>query len=308
MRRTSREGTPPKPSRPRVREAACENPAPVALSLPHTGDMHALTDPSLWLGLLTLTALEIVLGIDNIVFLSILANKLPPEDQATGRRLGLAMAFITRILLLLSISWLTRLTAPLFTISALSFLQVEAREISGRDLILIFGGLFLIGKATYEIHHKLDEPVDEQGSGPARRRPSLVAVVAQIAVVDIVFSLDSVITAVGMVNNIPVMIGANVIALVFMLGAAGPIAGFVERHPTIKMLALSFLVLIGMSLVAEGWGYHIPKGYIYSAMAFSVIVEMLNLKIRGNAPHPAGHPTEFSPLGYPGTPVESEKR
>lgn len=249
--------------------------------MPHTGDMHALTDPSLWLGLLTLTALEIVLGIDNIVFLSILANKLPPDDQATGRRLGLMMAFVTRILLLLSISWLTRLTAPLFTINALSFLQVEAREISGRDLILIFGGLFLIGKATYEIHHKLDEPVDEQGSGSARRRPSLVAVVAQIAVVDIVFSLDSVITAVGMVNNIPVMIGANVIALAFMLGAAGPIAGYVERHPTIKMLALSFLVLIGTNLVAEGFGQHIPKGYTYFAMFFSVAVEMLNLRSRG---------------------------
>ncbi len=253
----------------------------MALSLPHEPGMHALTDPSLWLGLLTLTALEIVLGIDNIVFLSILANKLPPDDRAMGRRLGLAMAFVTRILLLFSISWLARLTTPLFTIGGLSFIEVEAREISGRDLILIFGGLFLIGKATYEIHHKLDEPADDHTSGPPRRTPSLVAVVAQIAVVDIVFSLDSVITAVGMVNNIAVMVGANVIALAFMLGAAGPIAGFVERHATIKILALSFLVLIGTNLVAEGFGQHIPKGYTYFAMFFSVGVEMLNLRLRG---------------------------
>ncbi len=258
----------------------------VALTLPRTGRMNVLsgtvlTDPSLWLGLLTLTALEIVLGIDNIIFLSILAGKLPPEEQATGRRLGLAMAFVTRVLLLLSISWLARLTAPLFTLGALFFLEVEAREISGRDLILILGGLFLIGKATYEIHHKLDAAEDAHASGPARRTATLAATVAQIAVVDIVFSLDSVITAVGMVNNVAVMIGANVIALAFMLGASGPIAAFVERHPTIKMLALSFLVLIGTNLVAEGFGQHIPKGYTYFAMFFSVAVEMLNLRLRG---------------------------
>ncbi len=243
--------------------------------------MNALTDPSLWLGLLTLTALEIVLGIDNVIFLSILAGKLAPEQQATGRRVGLAMAFVTRVLLLLSISWLAQLTAPLFTVGALSFLEVEAREISGRDVILILGGLFLIGKATYEIHHKLD--AGDDADGPARRAASLAAVVAQIAVVDIVFSLDSVITAVGMVNNIPVMIGANVIALAFMLGASGPIANFVERHPTIKMLALSFLVLIGTNLVAEGFGQHIPKGYTYFAMFFSVGVELLNLRLRRRA-------------------------
>lgn len=244
---------------------------------------NVLTDPSLWLGLLTLTALEIVLGIDNVIFLSILAGKLAPEQQATGRRLGLAMAFVTRVLLLLSISWLAQLTAPLFTVGALSFLEVEAREISGRDLILILGGLFLIGKATYEIHHKLDAEDDAHEGGPGRRTASLAAVVAQIAVVDIVFSLDSVITAVGMVNNIPVMIAANVIALAFMLGASGPIANFVERHPTIKMLALSFLVLIGTNLVAEGFGQHIPKGYTYFAMFFSVGVELLNLRLRGRA-------------------------
>ncbi|GJG87505.1 membrane protein [Gemmatimonadetes bacterium T265] len=255
--------------------------------------MNALTDPSLWLGLLTLTALEIVLGIDNIIFLSILAGKLPPVDQAKGRRLGLAMAFVTRVLLLLSISWLARLTAPLFTVSALSFLEVEAREITGRDLILIVGGLFLIGKSTYEIHHKFDAADDAHGGGAPRRAAALAATVAQIAVVDIVFSLDSVITAVGMVNNIPVMIAANVIALAFMLGASGPIAAFVERHPTVKMLALSFLVLIGTNLVAEGFGQHIPKGYMYFAMFFAVGVELLNLRLRGRGA-PAERPL---PLG-----------
>ena len=242
--------------------------------------MSALTDPSIWLGLLTLTALEIVLGIDNIVFLSILANKLRPEQRALGRRLGLAMAFVTRILLLLSIAWIARLTTPLFTVGGLSFIELEAREISGRDLILILGGLFLIGKATYEIHHKLEGEEESTAAGGGERGPSLVAVVAQIAVVDIVFSLDSVITAVGMVNNLAVMIGANVIALAFMLGAAGPIANYVEAHPTVKMLALSFLVLIGTQLVAEGFGQHIPKGYTYFAMFFSVGVEMLNLRMR----------------------------
>ncbi|HEY0780705.1 MAG TPA: TerC family protein [Gemmatirosa sp.] len=243
--------------------------------------MPALTDPSVWLGLLTLTALEIVLGIDNVIFLSILAGKLPPAEQATGRRLGLAMAFVTRMLLLLSISWLARLTAPLFTIDALSFLELEAREITGRDLILIFGGLFLIGKSTYEIHHKLDASEETHTAATSRRTASLAAIVAQIAVVDIVFSLDSVITAVGMVNNIPVMIAANVLALGFMLGASGPIATFVDRHPTVKMLALSFLVLIGTNLVAEGFGQHIPKGYTYFAMFFAVAVELLNLRVRG---------------------------
>lgn len=267
----------------------------MALTLPRSGRMTlfaapaagslagslSLSDPALWLGLLTLSALEIVLGIDNVIFLSILAGKLPPEQQATGRRLGLAMAFVTRVLLLLSISWLARLTAPLFSIGALSFLEAEARDISGRDLILILGGLFLIGKSTYEIHHKLESHEEEHAAGASGRgRAGLVAVVAQIAVVDIVFSLDSVITAVGMVSNVAVMIAANVIALAFMLGASGAIAGFVDRHPTVKMLALSFLVLIGTNLVAEGFGQHIPKGYTYFAMFFSVAVEMLNLRTR----------------------------
>ena len=245
--------------------------------------MDFLTDPSAWIGLLTLTALEIVLGIDNIIFISILAGKLPPAEQPKARKLGLAGAFITRVALLFSISWIARLTAPLFTIGTLRFLELEARQITGRDLILIFGGLFLIGKATYEIHHKL-EGADDAASPDAGTKGSvskgLVAVVAQIAVVDIVFSLDSVITAVGMVSDIRIMIAANVIALAFMLGAAGPISGFVDRHPTVKMLALSFLLLIGTNLVAEGLGQHIPKGYTYFAMFFSVAVEMLNLRLR----------------------------
>jgi predicted tellurium resistance membrane protein TerC len=243
--------------------------------------MDFLADPNAWIGLLTLTALEIVLGIDNIIFISILASKLPPVDQPKARRLGLAGAFITRLGLLFSISWIARLTAPLFTIGAFRFLELEAREISGRDLILIFGGLFLIAKATYEIHHKL-EGDDAHADGEQKKSASrgMAGVVAQIAVVDLVFSLDSVITAVGMVDSIAIMITANVIALAFMLGAAGPISGFVDRHPTVKMLALSFLVLIGTNLVAEGLGQHIPKGYTYFAMFFSVLVEMLNLRLR----------------------------
>ncbi|GLC24328.1 TerC family protein [Roseisolibacter agri] len=245
--------------------------------------MDFLSDPNAWLGLLTLTALEIVLGIDNIIFISILAGKLPPAEQPKARKLGLAGAFITRVALLFSISWIARLTAPLFTIGTLRFLELEARQITGRDLILIFGGLFLIGKATYEIHHKLegddDTPASDAGAKGTVSK-GLVAVVAQIAVVDIVFSLDSVITAVGMVSDIRIMIAANVIALAFMLGAAGPISGFVDRHPTVKMLALSFLLLIGTNLVAEGLGQHIPKGYTYFAMFFSVAVEMLNLRLR----------------------------
>ncbi|AHG91784.1 Integral membrane protein TerC [Gemmatirosa kalamazoonensis] len=241
--------------------------------------MDFLTDPNAWLGLLTLTLLEVVLGIDNIIFLSILAAKVEPASQKMARRLGLAGAFVTRVGLLLSISWLARLTTPLFALPALGFLEAEAREVTGRDLILVIGGLFLIAKATYEVHGKL-EGEGQHGPGAKSGRSSLVAVVAQIAVVDIVFSLDSVITAVGMVNNVAVMIAANVIALAFMLGAAGPISTFVDRHPTVKMLALSFLVLVGTNLVAEGLGQHVPKGYTYFAMFFSVAVEMLNIRVR----------------------------
>ncbi len=249
--------------------------------------MDLLTDPNAWLGLLTLTALEIVLGIDNIIFISILAGKLPPGEQERARKLGLAGAFVTRVLLLLSISWIARLTTPLFTIGALTFIELETRQVTGRDLILVLGGLFLIAKATYEIHHKLEGEEDEAQAGGAKRSGrGLTAVVAQIMVVDIVFSLDSVITAVGMVDSVAIMIAANVVALGFMLGAAGPIARFVDRHPTVKMLALSFLVLIGTNLVAEGLGQHIPKGYTYFAMFFSVGVEMLNLKIRKAAAQP----------------------
>jgi predicted tellurium resistance membrane protein TerC len=236
------------------------------------------------LGLLTLTVLEIVLGIDNIIFISILASKLPRPLQPKARRLGLAGAFVTRILLLLSISWIARLTTALFSLDAIPFLEREAREITGRDLILILGGLFLIGKATYEIHGKLEG--EEHAESVKGKATSLVAVVSQIMVIDIVFSLDSVITAVGMVDDVRIMIAANVVALGVMLAAAGPISNFVDRHPTIKMLALSFLVLIGTNLVAEGMGQHIPKGYTYFAMGFAVLVEMLNLRLRRAAKPP----------------------
>jgi predicted tellurium resistance membrane protein TerC len=232
--------------------------------------MEWFADPNAWIGLLTLTVLEIVLGIDNIIFISILASKLGPADQPKARKLGLMGAFVTRVLLLLSIAWVVKLTAPLFSIFSL--------PISGRSLILLIGGLFLIAKATFEIHGKLEG--EEHDPRSKRTLPSLSAVVLQIMIIDIVFSLDSVITAVGMVDHVSIMIGANVIALGIMLLAAGPISGFVDRHPTIKMLALSFLLLIGTNLVAEGLGFHIPKGYTYFAMGFSVMVEMLNLKLR----------------------------
>jgi predicted tellurium resistance membrane protein TerC len=231
--------------------------------------MEWLTDPNIWIGLLTLTVLEIVLGIDNIIFISILAGKLPGPQQARARRIGLLGAMFTRILLLLSLSWIIRLTAPLFTIMG--------QEISGRDLTLIIGGLFLLGKSTYEIHDKLE---GEERHGNATALGGFTAVIVQIMLLDIVFSLDSVITAVGMVDQIPVMIAAVMIAVLVMLLAAGTISNFVDRHPTVKMLALSFLLLIGINLVAEGLDQHIPKGYIYFAMAFSVFVEMLNLRVR----------------------------
>src|SRR3954471_17546754 len=235
--------------------------------------MAWLTSAEGWIALLTLTVLEIVLGVDNIIFISILAGKLPEGQRAKARRLGLMGAFVSRVLLLLSIAWVVRLTAPLFTVLGV--------DISGRGLILILGGLFLIGKATHEIHDRFEG--DAEGEAKARAARSLTAVIAQIMVIDIVFSLDSVITAVGMVDQVSIMIAANVIALGIMLVASGPISAFVGRHPTVKMLALSFLVLIGTNLVAEGIGQHIPKGYTYFAMAFSVLVEMLNIKARGRA-------------------------
>ena len=237
--------------------------------------MEWLSDPNAWVGLLTLTLLEIVLGIDNIIFISILASKLPPSDQPKARRLGLLGAFFTRLGLLAMLSWIVRLTRPLF--------EVFGHGVSGRDLILIIGGLFLIAKATYEIHGKLEG--EEEAHSTKSKAGSLVSVVAQIMVIDIIFSLDSVITAVGMVDNIWIMVAANVIALAFMLLAAGPISRFVDRHPTVKLLALSFLVLIGTNLVAEGFGAHIPKGYTYFAMAFSLLVEMLNMKLRKASGH-----------------------
>ncbi len=235
--------------------------------------MEWITEPQAWIAFLTLTALELVLGIDNIVFISILAGKLPPEDRKKARTVGLALAMITRVLLLLSLSWIIRLTAPLFT--------VLSQEISGRDLILICGGLFLLGKSTYEIHQKLE---GEEGHASARVGPSFTSVIIQILLLDVVFSLDSVITAVGMVDNVSIMITAVVVAIIFMMAFAGAISGFVERHPTVKMLALSFLLLIGVTLIVEGFDYHIPKGYIYFAMAFSVFVEMVNLRLRKSKP------------------------
>jgi predicted tellurium resistance membrane protein TerC len=233
---------------------------------------HLLTTDAL-IGLATLSVLEIVLGIDNIIFISILAGALPKEQQPRARRLGLAGAFISRMLLLFSITWIMKLVSPLF--------EVFGRAVTGKDLILIVGGLFLIGKATTEIHQKLEE--NEKAELAAKSQSSsrgLWAVVAQITVIDIVFSLDSVITAVGMVPHVEIMVAANVIALGIMLFAATPISDFVDRHPTVKMLALSFLVLIGTNLVAEGTGVHMPKGYTYFAMAFSVLTEMLNIRLR----------------------------
>ncbi|MEV0309008.1 TerC family protein [Nonomuraea fuscirosea] len=229
-----------------------------------------VADPNIWIGFFTLVALEIVLGIDNIIFISILAGKLPPEQRDRARVLGLAAALISRLLLLFGLSWVVQLTEPLFT--------VLGQEISGRDLILLLGGLFLLGKSVTEIHHAMEAPTGEDGRKPAA--VSFTSVIVQIMVLDVVFSLDSVITAVGMVDELGVMIAAVVVAVVVMLFASGPISRFVDAHPTIKMLALSFLVLIGMVLVAEGLDQHIPKGYIYFAMAFSVIVELLNIRVR----------------------------
>jgi predicted tellurium resistance membrane protein TerC len=231
--------------------------------------MDWITSPEAWIAFATLLALEIVLGIDNVVFISILAGKLPANQQAKARYLGLALAMVTRIILLFSISWMVRLTAPLFTVFGV--------EISGRDLILIVGGLFLIGKSTHEIHQKLE---GERGQVSARVAPTFTGVIVQILLLDVVFSLDSVITAVGMVNQIGIMVAAVMVAVIVMIGFAGAIGRFVERHPTVKMLALSFLLLIGMTLMAEGFDQHISKGYIYSAMAFSVFVEVLNLRAK----------------------------
>jgi predicted tellurium resistance membrane protein TerC len=233
--------------------------------------IELLTDPAVWLAFLTLTLLEIVLGIDNIIFLSILVSKLPKELQHRGRILGLAFAMVTRIGLLFSITWLIRLTAPLFTILG--------EEISGRDLILFAGGLFLLIKSVSEIHGALEGVADPHGTN-VKLRSNIFGVVVQIGLVDIVFSLDSVLTAVGLAEHIEVMVAAIVIAVFVMMFLARPIHEFIERHPTIKMLALAFLILIGVALIAEALDFEIPKGYLYFAMAFSVGVEMINIRLR----------------------------
>lgn len=235
--------------------------------------MNWFTDPQVWMALVTLTALEIVLGIDNIIFISIQASKLPAHEQEKARMVGLGLAMFIRIALLFSLTWLMGLTAPLFT--------VVGNEISGRDLILISGGLFLLWKSTMEIHEKLE---GEETISAARVGVTFGSVIVQILLLDIVFSLDSIITALGMASQLSVMVTAVVIAVAFMMLFSGKISAFVEKHPTIKMLALSFLLLIGVALIGDGFDMHIPKGYIYFAMAFSVLVEMLNLRSRTGTP------------------------
>ncbi|PHM21421.1 MAG: hypothetical protein CK604_03245 [Curvibacter sp. PD_MW3] len=237
--------------------------------------LELLTDPQAWIALATLTALELVLGIDNIIFISILVDKLPPEKQALARRLGLFMAMFMRIGLLLVLSWIIGLVTPLFT--------AFGQEISGRDLILICGGLFLLWKSVGEIHQSLE---GVEGHVSSTVKATFGAVIVQIMVVDLVFSLDSIITAVGMVDEVAVMIAAVIASVALMMVFAGAIGRFVSAHPTIKMLALSFLVVVGVVLIAEGFGHHVPKGYVYFAMAFSVGVEMLNIRMRKRAANP----------------------
>ena len=236
--------------------------------------MHLLSDPDAWISLLTLTVLEIVLGIDNLVFLAILAGRLPPAQQPLARRLGLGFALLTRLMLLFMLAWIITLTQPVF--------EVFGHGVSWRDIILLTGGLFLIGKATHEIHTSLEGEEHADASAAGKATASFMAVVIQIGIIDIVFSLDSVITAVGMAQHLSIMVAAVVISMIVMLIAAGPLSAFVSAHPTVKMLALSFLLLIGTTLVAEGVGFHFPKAYIYAAMAFSVLVEALNLLARRN--------------------------
>lgn len=239
--------------------------------------MEWLTNPEIWIALITLTVLEIVLGIDNIIFISIVASKLPKEQQPRARRIGLLMAMGTRVLLLLTLSWLVHLTKPFFTV------PIVNHPVSGRDLILFCGGLFLLYKSTHEIHEKM-EGDEEQAMADASKPTSFSQVIVSIAILDLVFSLDSVITAVGMVDEVPVMIAAIIIAVGAMMVAADSISAFVDEHPTVKMLALSFLLLIGLSLVGEGLGHHIPKPYIYFSMGFSAFVEFLNLRSKKAGP------------------------
>jgi predicted tellurium resistance membrane protein TerC len=255
--------------------------------------MELLTDPQAWIAFATLTALELVLGIDNIVFISILVDKLPKDKQETARRIGLFMAMFMRIGLLLVLSWIIGLVEPLFT--------VLQQEISGRDLILIGGGLFLIWKSTGEIHQTLE---GEEGHASAAVKATFAAVIVQIMIVDMVFSLDSIITAVGMVDELPVMIAAVVASVGLMMLFAASIGRFVSAHPTVKMLALSFLVVVGVALIAEGFDHHVPKGYIYFAMAFSVGVEMLNLRLRKRAAKPVNLREAYASERKPGEPQE----
>ena len=237
--------------------------------------LELLVDPNAWVAFATLAALEIVLGIDNLIFISILAGKLPAERQALARQVGIGAALVSRLALLFALTWIMKLTAPLFA--------VAGNEFSGKDLVLVFGGLFLIYKATKEIHDKLEGAAEVSTARAAAT--TYAAVIAQIMVVDIVFSLDSIITAVGMVDELAIMVAAIIAAVAFMLVFAGTVHGFVNRHPTIKMLALAFLLVIGLALIADGFDFHIPKGYIYSAMAFAIIVEVLNIRLRrGGAP------------------------
>ncbi|MEN8173892.1 MAG: TerC family protein [Chloroflexota bacterium] len=254
--------------------------------------MAWLADPQSWIALLTLTLLEIVLGIDNIIFISILAGKLPEKEQDRGRQLGLIMAMVMRILLLFSLAWLVKLTTPIFHIGHFG--------IAGRDLILLIGGLFLLGKATLEIHEKLE---GHEGQSSAKVKASFSAVIFQIMLLDIVFSLDSVITAVGMADELAIMIAAVVISVGIMLFASGPISTYVNERPTLKILALSFLLLIGFSLVAEGLHFHIPKGYSYFAMGFSFLVEMLNQKIRTKQKNPIKLRQAYVENAKPSTPA-----
>lgn len=237
--------------------------------------MEWLFDPTIWAGLLTLVVLEIVLGIDNLIFIAILADKLPPHQRDKARLIGLSLAMLMRLGLLTIVSWLVTLTAPLFSIGTFTF--------SGRDLILLGGGLFLVWKSTGEIHQLME---GEEGEASSAVKATFTAVIMQIIVIDLVFSLDSIVTAIGMVSNLTVMMAAVVASVGLMMVASAPIGNFVSEHPTVKMLALSFLMVVGVVLIAEGFGHHVPKGYIYSAMAFSVVVEMLNIRMRKRAAHP----------------------
>ncbi len=246
--------------------------------------MELLTDPQAWIAFATLTMLELVLGIDNIIFISILVDKLPPDKQVLARRLGLFMAMFMRIGLLLVLSWIIGLVAPLFT--------VWNQEISGRDLILIVGGLFLIWKSTGEIHQSLE---GEEGHASSAVRATFAAVILQIMIIDLVFSLDSIITAVGMVDELAIMVAAVIVSVALMMVFAGAIGRFVSAHPSIKMLALSFLVVVGVVLLAEGFDHHVPKGYVYFAMAFSVGVEMLNIRMRKRSAKPVHLHNEYTP-------------